>query len=159
MIFVECKPDITLVRSITDIRRMNIIHDFRGKGWICLQMQNYWRQCTAMLDEDPYSPQPHYLREVSLDRDFPEQGLRLFHHPQRDNYIIVIRPRLEEWILETAAETGIDVSRYQLPTAGDRLHRKINVNLDKFVDLLHDLEESERLRTLKELLEKYAIRS
>jgi hypothetical protein len=155
MIFVECKPDITLVRSITDIRRKNIIHEFRGKGWICLQLQNHWRHCAAMLDEDPYSPQPHYIREVRPIKSYPELGLKLLFHPPRRNYIIIIRPRLEEWILETATETGIKMSRYQLPDEGERLHRKINMNLDKFVELLYDLRESDRLKKLKELLERY----
>jgi len=67
----------------------------------------------------------------------------------------LISPRLEEWILKAARETGKDIRKYDLPDNAARLHTEINIALDKFENLLEDLKDSSnRLRTLKRLLEK-----
>jgi hypothetical protein len=63
-------------------------------------------------------------------------------------------PRLEDWMLRTAREVGIDVRDYGLPHDAKRLHSEININLDKFEKLLEALKSkgSERLKALRSLL-------
>jgi hypothetical protein len=87
-------------------------------------------------------------------RKLPEQGLLLLADMARDNRLVVLRPRLEEWILAAANEAGLDVRAYGLPRTPRQLHGAINTNLDKFERLLHVLGArlSPRLKTLGELL-------
>lgn len=153
MIFVECKPDYALVASVTNIKRRDIIHEFKGKGEVCNQLKKR-SSCIGLVDDDPLSVQPRYIQEAKLDNDLPEHEIKVLHDNTNNNYIIVLCPRLEEWVLKTASEAGIDVRKYNLPKDAAKLHGEINISLDKFGDLVDDLKASARLKTLKNLLEQ-----
>lgn len=154
MIFVECNPDIVLLRALTNVPKRNITHEFKGKAEICKKLSKL-NDCLALLDEDPSSIQPSYLIEATLEREIPTNGLRVLHDGANNNYLVILCPRLEDWVLNAAREANIDVRNYNLPTDASRLHRHINLNLDKFEHLLKDLiEASSRLKTLKTLLQK-----
>ena len=153
MIYIECKPDLVLVRSLTNITRRGITHEFKGKGEICNRLRKQ-TNCKGLLDEDPASPQPRYVKEAKLENDLPEYGLKVLHDSSNNNYIIVLCPRLEEWVLKAAQEAGTKVSKYNLPNNAAKLHQEINISLDKFESLLEDLKNSSsRLKNLKGLLE------
>jgi len=154
MIYIECKPDLALVKSLTNVTRRGITHEFKGKGEICNQLRKQ-TNCKGLLDEDPSSRQPRYVQEARLENDFPEHDIKVLHHSSTNNRLIVLRPRLEEWVLKAAREASIDVRKYDLPTDAARLHREINIRLDKFEKLLEELKDSSsRLKTLKRLLER-----
>ena len=154
MIFIECKPDLTLLESLTSIPRREITHEFKGKGEICNRLRKL-SNCTGLIDEDPDSGQPLYVKEAKLENDLSEHEIKVLHDNTNNNYIIVLCPRLEEWILKAAREAGIDVRKYDLPNDAIRLHREINISLDKFENLLEDLKRSSsRLKSLKRLLER-----
>ena len=154
MIFVECKSDLALVKSLTNIARREITHEFKGKGEICNRLRKR-TNCKGLLDEDPSSGQPHYVKEARLENDLTEHDIKVLHHNSTNNLLIVLCPRLEEWILKAAREADIDVRKYDLPNDASRLHRHINLSLDKFENLLEDLKDSSnRLKTLKRLLEE-----
>ena len=154
MIYVECKPDFTLVQSLTNVTRREITHEFKGKGEICNRLREQ-TNCKGLVDEDPSSGQPRYVKEARLENDLSEHDIKVLYHGSTDNRLIVLCPRLEEWILNAAREAGIDVRKYNLPNDGANLHRHINISLDKFESLLKDLKgSSSRLKTLKGLLER-----
>lgn len=153
MIFVECKPDLTLVKSLTNITRRGITHEFKGRGEICNRLRKQ-SGCKGLLDEDPPSAQPRYIKEARLENDLSEHEIKVLRD-DNNNYLIILCPRLEEWILGAAREAGKDVRKYNLPNNAAKLHREINITLDKFVKLLEDLKDSSRrLKILKSLLEK-----
>jgi hypothetical protein len=153
MIYVECKPDSKLVRSITNVSKREIVHE-SNKFEVCKRLEKC-RSCTGLIDEDPLSVQPRYLTKTRLENDLSEHDIKVFYHDSTDNHLIVLRPRLEEWILNAAKEAGIDIGRYNLPNNAAKLHSHINISLDKFEGLLEDLKDSsKRLKTLKRLLEK-----
>lgn len=152
MIYVECNADFVLVRFITNVPRSDIAHELQGKGGICSRLRNQ-SNCIGLIDEDPSSIQPRYVKEAKLKDDLPEHGLRLLHHSSDNNSLIVLCPRLEEWVLRAAGEAGIDVKKYGLPQNGKRLHAEINSNLDRFERLLARLKGTESLKQLKRLLE------
>ena len=153
MIYIECKPDFTLVKSLTSITRRGITHEFKGKGEICNRLRRQ-TNCKGLIDEDPSSGQPSYVKEAELENEFSEHGIKVLLHRQTGNRLILLCPRLEEWILGAAREAGKDVTDYSLPNNGHRLHREINIGLDKFEKLLEALKDSsDRLKTLKRLLE------
>ena len=153
MIYVECKPDLTLVKALTKITKGDIIHEFKGKGEICNQLRKR-TNCKGLIDEDPGSGQPKYVREARLEKNLTEYDIKVMHHSSTNNRLIVLCPRLEDWILKAAREDGIDVGKYGLPPSAVKLHREINIILDKFEKLLEDLKgSSSRLKNLKKLLE------
>ncbi len=151
MIYVECNSDYALVKSVTHTSKKEFNHA-ANKGKICNQLRKQ-RNCKGLVDEDPLSSQPGYMKEARLENDLREHEIKVLHD-DRNNYLIVLCPRLEEWILRAASEAGIDVRKYNLPNDAAKLHQEININLDKFAKLLEDMKDSRRLKTLKRLLEE-----
>jgi hypothetical protein len=154
MIYAECKPDALLVRYLTDLPKRQIVHDIKGKAEVCKRISAQ-RDCKALVDEDPSATQPLYLARINLWEDVGETGLKVYHDNSRDNLIVVMCPKLEDWILQAAEEAGIDVVRkYSLPDNPAALHRMVNANLPKFERLVKDLLDttSERVRALRRLL-------
>ncbi|MBI4302926.1 MAG: hypothetical protein HY665_01105 [Chloroflexi bacterium] len=154
MIYVECKPDFTLVKFVTRLPTDEISHEFKGKSGVCMQLATH-KNSKGLVDEDPWALQPRYVREAELEYDLPKLGLRLLHDTARNNHLIVLRPRLEEWILAASKEARIDVRSYELPSSGESLHRHINIRLGRFEHLLEALmHSSNRLKTLRRLFER-----
>jgi len=151
MIFVECKPDRVLAECLTRTPIREISHE-GGKSGVCKKLEGN-RNCTGLVDEDPLSAQPPYMTRLRLENDLPQCELRVLHDDSNHNDVVVLCPRLEEWILKAAEESGIAVASYQLPNTPQKLHQVINLHLPKFERLVQGLENSERLRTLKKLLE------
>jgi len=154
MIYVECKPDLVLVKSLTNVTRRGITHEFKGKGEICNRLRKQ-TNCKGLLDEDPASAQPRYVKEARLENDLSQHDIKVLYHSSTDNHLIVLCPRLEEWVLKAAREARLDVRKYNLPNDVAGLRRHINISLDKFESLLEDLKgSSNRLKALKRLLER-----
>jgi len=151
MIYVECKPDRALVESITNIPKRGIIHE-SGKSRVCGKLAKQ-RNCKGLADEDPLSIQHPYMKKLRLEDDLSQQGIKIFHDETNMNSLFVLCPRLEDWILKAAEESKLNMGKYSLPSTPIKLHRVINLDLDKFERLLTDLRDSERLKTLRKLLE------
>ena len=77
-----------------------------------------------MIDEDPGSIQHRYLGSLTTKDDLPEVGLNLLEDDRKHNLVVILRPRLEEWVLAAAGESGLNVDDYGLNAR--RLHRVIN---------------------------------
>jgi hypothetical protein len=157
MIYIECDPDFALVKCIANVPRRGIDHELKGKGEICNKLASQ-SNCKALIDEDPSARQPRYisrLRASGREREITEHELKLLRDSS-NNCLIMLCPRLEDWMLRTAREVGIDVRDYGLPHDAKRLHSEININLDKFEKLLEALKSkgSERLKALRSLLER-----
>lgn len=153
MIYVECKPDFALVKSITKIPKREIIHE-TNKPEVCKRLERQ-RNCEGLVDEDPSSTQPPYIGKLRLENNLPQDELKVLYDESRDNRLIVLCPRLEEWILKAAREANLNMEKYPLPNTPEKLHRVINLNLDRFERLLKDLKDhdSKRLKSLRKFLE------
>lgn len=153
MIYVECNADYALVKSITSVSKKDIVHGHNKPG-VC----NYLRKqsnCIGLVDEDPSSTQPPYLQKMELVDDHSEYDLKLLYHGASKNYLVLLCPKLEDWVLKAAREAKIDVRKYGLTNDAATLHRDINISLDKFEKLLEDIKNlSSRLKTLKRLIER-----
>lgn len=147
MIYVECKPDFVLTNLF--VSKKEIIHAGNKSEVIkCLRKRN---DCKGMIDEDPGHPQPSYLREFNLVKESSDLGIRILKD-KRDNYLIVLCPRLEEWILNSAKERKIDIKKdYRLPTEENKFHAVVNANISKFELLVKELKnKSLRFKKLEE---------
>jgi hypothetical protein len=151
MIYVECYADEVLVRAITGLPPREISHELKGRSRVVNRVSR-GRARKGLVDEDPATIQPAYFSHMNVLQDLPGMGLRLLRDNARDNYIVVICPRLEEWIVRAARDTGIDLARYSLPSDPGMMHREINDRLSSFQRLVEDLRDTPRLRALAGLL-------
>jgi hypothetical protein len=147
-IYVECKPDEVLLKSL-GIKEITIEHA-HGKGNICNKLKKN-KNAFGLLDEDPQSVQPKYLKNLKC-KIINEFNIKLFYDENSNNFLIILCPRLEEWILESVKELKIDIKEYNLPDDANNLHKIINAKLSDFEKLICKLKESKRIKKLKELL-------
>jgi hypothetical protein len=149
-IVVECNADEALAQAV-GITPRNIEHSL-GRGRVCKRLEQLHR-ATGMVDDDPGVSKPFYfngLTELKWDL-----GIRLFDDKERGNRILVLSPRLEEWLVQSARQTGFKMTDYGFGSDnGIRLHAEINQRLKNVKALVSSLLEhkSRRLLYLKSLL-------
>ncbi len=148
MIYVECKPDELLVRQVTNLPRRQVVHEAKGKGGVCNRLMRN-RDLVAMVDEDPGATQPTYMAQLSLSREITDLGLKLYLDSRRNNRVIVLCPRLEEWLLRAVSDMGFDIETYRLPRRASALHSAINLDERKIQRLLTDLADGASPRLLE----------
>lgn len=149
MYLVECKPDAVLVLSLTSTPKKNIIHA-GNKSELLKKLTERHTNSKGIIDEDPWSIQPPQLQRFQTKQDLTNRKFKILRHNTKNNTLIILRPRLEEWILEAAKEVNINVKAYDLPNNPEKLHEQINIRIDKFQELIQSLErKSKRIKALK----------
>ena len=146
-ILVECNADEAVLLSL-GIQRKQLRHE-RCKGEVIKRVLKF-DSAIGLIDEDPSSAQPRDLnnyKEVHI-----AEGLRLLVRKNDENKkLIIVCPRLEDWLIERAELSGIQPEDYSLPDDPDRLHsisryeqkegfKRFLVKLiekDKGINLLH----------------------
>ena len=151
MIYVECKPDFALVKLVTKIPGREIVHE-KNKPEVCKRLERQ-RNCKGLVDEDPLSTPPPYMKKVKTENDLFQYELKVLYDGARNNRLVILCPKLEDWILRAAKEAKLNMEKYSPPDTPEKLHQEINLDLSKFEKLLTHLKNSERLKTLKKLLE------
>ena len=155
MLFIECKPDKTLALGLTGLPGKEIVHQLKGKYEVLENLATR-SNCIAMVDEDPHTNQPRYLERMRLHEDYLGLGLQLKLDHSRSNRVAILRPRLEEWLVQAAHDVDIELSdsRYNLPDDAKELKKVINRDLRKLDRLVTDLlsAQSPRILKLQELL-------
>lgn len=153
MYLVECKPDTVLIKTLTLTSRKNIIHA-GNKSELLKKLTERYSNSKGLIDEDPWSIQPPHLQKFKEKQDLTRHNLKILHQISKNNTLIVIRPRLEEWVLEASREANLNLKKYKLPEDATILHRQINIKIDKLEKLLTDLKQkSNRFKTLKKYLQ------
>ena len=149
---VECNPDATLVMSLTSVSKKRIIHHY-GKNEVLRKLLKQ-NDSIGVIDKDPWSIQPTvYLQRFQVLSYSDSDGIEILHHNQGHNRLIVLYPRLEEWVIESARKANISPKDYNLPATGNELHEVINSKINRFEELLDDLKQSsERVKILKKHL-------
>ena len=144
----ECKPDTLLVKLLTGRRAVH----WGGKTRLIKKMIRSSEPLKGLIDDDPQSPQPPLLRRFKLLSDERSVGLKIYED-KNGNRIIMLSPKLEEWIIGSAREAGLMLESYGLPDKAADLHRVINLDLRKFQDLILDLrDKSPRMEALSRIL-------
>jgi hypothetical protein len=145
MIYLECEPDKALIRTL-GISSKEIKHEY-SKGNVCNKLSKT-KNSKGLVDEDPSSAQPSYIGRLKL-LSF-ENNIKLLSDEKAQNLLIVLCPRLEEWILRAAQELGINVEDYGLPNKANQLHKVINTKIENLVRLLENRKrQSKMLKTLE----------
>ncbi len=94
-----------------------------------------------MVDEDPQSAQPIYIKQLSVIEE--KHGVRILSEARKGNKVIVLCPRLEEWIIKSVSVSGFKMSDFGLPDRANELHRVINGKLQAFEKIVAKLFELE----------------
>jgi len=142
-VIVECIPDTILVRTLGIPSRK--IHHAGSKGRVIKNVEKGIG--TGIIDEDPGYTQPRILSKYTLTSSLPNLGIKIL--TRNGKRLIVISPRLEEFILEACKESSIDPRRFGLPNDPDHLHKTINAKLQSFRKLLDILIKRKNTRILK----------
>jgi hypothetical protein len=101
-----------------------------------------------------------YLDQLKKARghdDSPEYGLMVLDDNSSHNRLILLCPRLEEWLLQAAVEAEIDIRKYHLPNNPKELHTELTLkrkrHMHNFKTLLEHMRDCGRLKALKRFLE------
>ncbi len=153
MIVVECKPDAALFEKL-GFPRKSIQHRATfGKGEVLRRMEGS-RGVRLVVDEDPLQGQPPLLTGLPI-QDLPQYHLKVAYKGQ--NSVIIVCPRLEEWLLWLAKQADVDPVDYGLPGEARSLHKVVNKRLDNLEKFLEDLLTKQRsgeiLQVLRTLLD------
>lgn len=153
MIYVECKPDEMLVRTLLSVSKRDVVHELKGKFEVINRISTS-NGVKGLVDEDPGAHVPVYLQRTPIADDIALLGLRRYTDTRRGNHVVVLLPRLEEWLLAAAADVGVRVGTYGLPERVSQLRGVINDDLRKVERLVADLNGSgiPRMRTLRQWL-------
>ncbi len=151
-IVLECMPDETLIRTL-GYKRKSVTHQ-PCRGEVINYIKKNPRNIIGIVDEDPGSPKPTYFN--AFRRETTEKhGLESYIIKNAQIRLIVIKPRLEEWILKQAASTGINPSDHSFPENGKELHKIIHTRLPQFEGFITAMlkQKSAGLRHLQTLIE------
>lgn len=138
IIHVECLPDEVLVKSLGKTRKQVIHHN--DKGRVCKFLEQSG-SAQGMIDQDPASAQPTYLSRMQVS-SFKHQ-VQLLTHANLGNRMIVLCPRLEDWVITVCQQANVDISAFGLSNNPRQLHREITSRLHQFGLLLHHLKEKQ----------------
>ena len=118
-VLVECDADEVVLRNL-GVPRKKLFH-FGGKDKLITRLRNLPR-AVGVVDEDPASIQHPDLR-ASYRQVKSAEGLRLLgRHGSGGQRLVVVCPKLEDWLIDRAKSSGIRPEDYGLPIDPDRLH-------------------------------------
>jgi hypothetical protein len=145
---IECKPDKLLIKLITGAPKRSIIHA-ANKTEVIKTLFKIRDDAIGIIDEDPGSSQPSHLKKFKLKQDLSQYGLAMLEENNSGKKLVIIKPRLEEWLLRAGKESSISFKEYKLPETGKDLHKVINTNLEKLKLVLKELLKIKCVRLLK----------
>jgi hypothetical protein len=136
MIYLECYTDEALARAL-GVHSNEIFHS-GNKGNVCRNLAKK-QKSTGLVDEDPFSAQPGYFGKLKIRSN--ENNIKLMYDDKNKNYLIILCPRLEDWILKAAKESRISMKDYNLPDDAYELHKINFKSLKNFTKLIEDMEK------------------
>ena len=106
IVHVECRPDEALVKLLGISRRM--VYHHGGKSRVFSRLKTVTGE-VAMVDEDPGSIKTEY--ETGLEFIQESYGIRLYND-ERNNKILILKIKLEDWILGACKTSNVDITRF-----------------------------------------------
>lgn len=128
-IVLECKPDETLMKAL-GFPIKSITHQ-PSRGEVINYLKKNPKTIVGVVDEDPHAARPTYFAQFSRETT-EKYGIESYQIGKFRTRLILIKPRLEEWILQCAEKSGIDPTQHSMPITGRELHKVINSRLPRF---------------------------
>ena len=124
-LLVECRPDEALALAL-GVSKGNLEHAGNRSG-VCAEVSRR-NGTTGMVDEDPDTAPHRYMK--ALAEETVEHEIRVLCDSQRKNRLVVICPRLEDWLVKSAKSSGLKLTDFGFESDNGRhLHREINHRL------------------------------
>jgi hypothetical protein len=117
-VLVECNADEAVLR-ILGLPRKQLLH-FGGKYELVKKLKERAHD-VGMIDEDPGKGQPKDLSSYR-QKDSAEGIHLLIRQCRGGQRLVVICPKMEDWLIARAKSSGIRPEDYGLPNDPDRLH-------------------------------------
>lgn len=128
--------DETLLRSLGYAKK--ILKHHQGKPRVIGDIRSKQSQI-AMVDEDPGSAQHPY--EKTLLKKEERYGVLRYRDDLKDNTVLMLKIKLEDWIISACNASDVNVKKFGLPTKPNDLHDVINYRLQLFERLIANLIE------------------
>jgi hypothetical protein len=112
-IIAECYVDTKVAEIVGQSKKYNHQH---GCGDIAKILQGKLQNtvCLGIVDEDKYKGEkPKYFSDFKVIIE--EHNLILKKHVNREHYLILICPEMEEWLLNDAKVADILLEKFDLP--------------------------------------------
>jgi len=119
VIAVECFPDEVLVRSL-GVPVARVRHS-RGSGNVLndlLRGHAAW----GMIDEDPGKTRPAEIKRF-IEQERQGSVILMTGGKDAGGRLVMICPRLEEWLLARASASGVNPGDYGLPASSKALRK------------------------------------
>jgi len=117
-VLVECNADEAVLRAL-GLPRKQLLH-FGGKYELVKKLKERAHD-VGMVDEDPGKVQPQDMG--SYRQTDSAEGLHLLaRQGSGGQRLVMICPKLEDWLIERAKSSGIRPEDYGLPSDPDKLH-------------------------------------
>jgi len=136
MIYLECNTDEALAKAL-GVHSNEIFHS-GNKGNVCRNLAKK-QKSIGLVDEDPSSAQPSYFGKLKIRSN--DNDIKFMYDDKNKNYMIILCPRLEDWIIKAAKESRIDMKDYNLPDDAYELHKINFKSLNNFTKLIEDMEK------------------
>ena len=104
----ECYFDTLLVKTILNIKTIN--HQ-KCCTKVAITVKRIDDFAVGIIDKD--KKQIDYLQE--FNQEIVQENQVLWKHKTKNHYFIQLAPAAEEWILNAAKETGLDLNKIGLP--------------------------------------------
>ncbi|MCR4314897.1 MAG: hypothetical protein NUW37_00965 [Planctomycetes bacterium] len=139
--FFECNNDEAVLKALGVSRKQR--KHIERKGQVIRRVAKEEGSVVGMVDSDPEGGNPP--RDLSRFTETKNQyGLTIKRRGAENKFIIEIRPRLEDWLIERANTARIDLKKSKLPETGDKLHKLPNISkTEKFKQFLETLLEKD----------------
>ena len=135
-IHYECRPEECLLGNLGMGNRLELHHN--GSGGIC-ELLSKEKNLLGWIDQDPTANHHPYYKAMCAKPVSDKLGLIYCYDAKRNNKLIIVKPKLEDWIIGAANSKGINLEDYELSNDPDELHKLINFRISKFQELLHKL--------------------
>ncbi len=149
-VLVECDNDQGLVQSVLGLR-IELDHH-PGRMAVCQRLRGLTIPTRAMVDQDPDTPHPSYLLSLGKPRFFAERDLALLKDRKRGHLVVIVCPRVEDWVLATAAAADVNPEEFGLPSTPGQFKHAAHDNPVRYAMLLKKLKPTARMNILRELL-------
>ncbi|MDX2245892.1 MAG: hypothetical protein SF052_03890 [Bacteroidia bacterium] len=148
-VHLECLPDEMVVKTLGIQKRFITHHQGKSRVFHKLKTEN---DQLALVDEDPGTIPTNYEKSlIFIEEKF---GIKRYRD-QSGNKVLILKVKLEDWIIALCKEAKVDLKKFNLPDKPDDLHKHINQRLPKFEDLIHYLLKTNNpgIEQLKEWLQ------
>jgi len=117
-VLVECNADEAVLQGL-GVSKKQLRHE-RCKGEVVKRVLKL-DSAIGLIDEYPQSAQPRDLNNYKQLE--AAEGLQLLSRRDDENKkLIIVCPRLEDWLIHRARSSGIRPEDFGLPSDPDRLH-------------------------------------